>query len=231
MQTDDYVHVNGNMVKPRTSNVDGNSNLCSSASEFCKQMLAGVLELIYWRDVRKSGVVFGATLVFLLCLATMSVISVVAYIGLMVLAATVTLRVAKLVMEKMGKDGGKVNEVQAYIESHALQLPRERVHQQVDILLEHVNHMGDTLRRLLLIEDYIETVKFGALLWALTYVGQWFSGMTLVILLFIGAFTVPKFYEVYREPIDQYLDIAQTHIKKVTDQVNDKLPFLKKKQQ
>lgn len=33
----------------------------------------------------------------------------------------------------------------------------------------------------------------------------------------IAIFTIPKFYEVYKQPIDQYLGIAQEHIKKVTD--------------
>ena len=55
--------------------------------------------------------------------------------------------------------------------------------------------------------------------------------MTLLIIVVIGAFTVPKVYEMYQEPIDQYLGVAQQHIKQVTDMVNEKLPFLKKKQQ
>lgn len=74
-------------------------------------------------------------------------------------------------------------------------------------------------------------LQFALFLWALTYVGSWFSGMTLLIIAVIGAFTVPKVYEMYQEPIDQYLGMAQQHIKQVTDIVHEKVPFLKQKQQ
>ena len=40
------------------------------------------------------------------------VIAVIAYAGLLVLTATVTLKVVQLGMEKMGKDAAKVNEIQ-----------------------------------------------------------------------------------------------------------------------
>ena len=73
-----------------------------------------MLDLIYWRDPKKSGAVFAATLAFLICLATQSIVTVFAYTGLVLLAATVSLKTAKLVMDKMGKDptNGKVTEIQ-----------------------------------------------------------------------------------------------------------------------
>ncbi len=42
--------------------------------------------------------------------------------------------------------------------------------------------------------------------------------MCALILAFIGAFTVPKFYETYKEQIDQYYGIANTHVKNVYSQ-------------
>lgn len=45
------------------------------------------------------------------------------------------------------------------ISSHATQLPPQKVHQQVDVLLEHANHVLETMRRSILIEDVMETVK------------------------------------------------------------------------
>lgn len=47
-----------------------------------------VIDLIYWRDARKSGVVFGGTLALLLALATFSFVSVFAYFGLAVLTVS-----------------------------------------------------------------------------------------------------------------------------------------------
>ena len=55
-----------------------------------------VLDLVYWKDPKKSGVVLAGGFLFLLCLANYSLISVVAYTGLLLLAATVTFRLYKV---------------------------------------------------------------------------------------------------------------------------------------
>uniref|UniRef100_A0A0M3HHB5 Reticulon domain-containing protein n=1 Tax=Ascaris lumbricoides TaxID=6252 RepID=A0A0M3HHB5_ASCLU len=44
----------------------------------------------------------------------------------------------------------------------------------------------------------------------------------------LGIFSIPKFYEVYQEPIDHNITIAKEHINNVTNTMNEKLPFLKK---
>lgn len=46
----------------------------------------------------------------------------------------------------------------------------------------HINGFISELRRLFLVEDIIDSIKFGVILWVFTYVGAWFNGMTLVIL-------------------------------------------------
>uniref|UniRef100_A0A915D930 Reticulon-like protein n=1 Tax=Ditylenchus dipsaci TaxID=166011 RepID=A0A915D930_9BILA len=76
--------------------------------------------------------------------------------------------------------------------------------------------------------DLVDSVKFGMLLYTLTYVGSWFSGISLVLIFIIALFTVPQFYEVYKEPVDHYVGIAKENIDKVQHQISDKLPFLKK---
>ncbi|CAM5998991.1 unnamed protein product [Sphagnum balticum] len=118
-----------------------------------------VLDLIYWRDLKKSGIAFGITLFVLICLSTMSIVSVIAYTGLALLAATASVRVATIVTEKMGKDVEAVKIAQNFVNGTSTHIPAERVHQQMDILVEHGNHLLDTLRKLLLIDDMVETVK------------------------------------------------------------------------
>lgn len=59
--------------------------------------------IIYWRDVQKSGIVFGAGLALLLAVALYSVISVVAYASLLVLLGTVSFRVYKTVQATIQK--------------------------------------------------------------------------------------------------------------------------------
>ena len=50
------------------------------------------------------------------------------------------------------------------------------------VAVAHVNGFVAELRRLFLVEDLVDSIKFGVILWVLTYIGGWFNGMTLVIL-------------------------------------------------
>lgn len=59
--------------------------------------------LIYWRDVKKSGVVFGIGLAILLCMSMFSLISVFSYLSLLTLAGTVAFRIYKTIMGAVQK--------------------------------------------------------------------------------------------------------------------------------
>lgn len=63
-----------------------------------------------------------------------------------------------------------------------LALPAEKVHEIADVAVAHTNAVIGELRRLFLVEDLVDSLKFGVLLWCLTYVGSWFNGMTLIII-------------------------------------------------
>jgi len=185
-----------------------------------------VLDLIYWRDPKKSVIALSLTLLALFIFAKFSLISVLAYTGLAVLAGTFGFRLYKAV-EGQIKKTSTANPFQPYLDQE-LAVPQDRVHAQVDVLVEHGQMLAKSLRRLFLVEDILDTVKFGLLLWAFTYIGGWFSGLTLVILIVLGVFSIPKFYEVYQEPIDAQLAVVHDNIKKVTDLIYEKLPFLKR---
>lgn len=61
-------------------------------------------------------------------------------------------------------------------------LPAEKVQEIADLSAARLNATLLELRRLFLVEDLVDSFKFGLALWALTYVGSWFNGITLVIL-------------------------------------------------
>jgi len=118
------------------------------------------------------------------------------------------------------------------------------VHEVADVAVAHANAAVSDLRRLFLVEDFVDSLKFGVLLWCLTYVGSWFNGMTLIIigkfscilciilfyiLLYIDStidpfylsgvvalFTLPKVYETNQEQIDQNLALVQAKINEIT---------------
>lgn len=63
-----------------------------------------------------------------------------------------------------------------------LSLPQDKVREIVDTGVTHINAGIKELRRLFLVEDLIDSVKFAVSLWCLTFIGAIFNGMTLVIL-------------------------------------------------
>jgi len=188
-----------------------------------------VLDLIYWRDPKKSGIVFGITLALLICLATFNIISVASYLGLIVLGAAFSYRAYNGIMATVQKTEQK-NPFQPFLEQN-LDLPQDRVHEQVDVVLKHTKDLVHQLRRLFFVEDFCDTLKFALLLWALTYVGAYFSGMALIILAFVGLFTLPKVYELYQPQIDHYYGIVEAKVKQASQVAReqlDKVPFFKK---
>lgn len=62
-----------------------------------------VESLIYWRDVKKSGVVFGIGLAVLLAMSLFSLISVFSYLSLLTLAGTISFRIYKTIMSAVQK--------------------------------------------------------------------------------------------------------------------------------
>ncbi|CAG5123234.1 unnamed protein product [Candidula unifasciata] len=198
------------------------------AACFLRGLDPRVKDLIYWRDVKKTGVVFGSLLVILLSLALMSVISVVAYISLAVLALTFSFVTYKKVMNAVQKSGDG-HPFKCILEKD-IGLNEERLRSIIQTILKNVNATAKELRHLFLIEDIVDSVKFGILLWALTYIGSWFSDMALIIIALVLVFSVPKLYETYQVQIDNCIHVAKAQINNYLSIIQSKVPFLKKKE-
>ncbi|XP_017854089.1 reticulon-1-A isoform X3 [Drosophila busckii] len=186
-----------------------------------------VESLIYWRDVKKSGIVFGAGLVTLVAISSFSVISVFAYLSLLALLGTVAFRIYKSVMQAVQKtnDGHPFKE---YLDLD-LTLSQEKIQHVAGVAVAHINGFTAELRRLFLVEDLIDSIKFGVILWVFTYIGAWFNGMTLVILAFVSLFTLPKVYENNKQSIDTYLDLVRSKLTEITDKIRVAIPIGNKK--
>ncbi|XP_052106806.1 reticulon-1-A-like isoform X5 [Mytilus californianus] len=187
-----------------------------------------LLELIYWRDLKKTGIVFGSMLFILLSLAVFSVLSVLAYLSLAVLSVTLSFRIYKNVLAAVQKSGD-AHPFKALLDMN-IDLPEDKAQMALKNICKHINCTVKELRRLFLIEDLVDSMKFALLLWVLTYIGSWFNGMTLIIMGLVAIFTLPKVYETYKVQIDNYVSMACDQVCKVKTQVVAKLPFLKKKE-
>ncbi|XP_038164247.1 reticulon-4a isoform X8 [Cyprinodon tularosa] len=187
----------------------------------------GVVELLYWRDVKTTGVVFGAALLLLLSLTVCSIVSVCSYIGLALLSVTICFRIYKGILQAIQKsDEG--HPFKQYLDQEVA-LSEDVVHKYSDKVLEKLNKSVVELRRLFLVEDLVDSIKFAVLMWILTYVGALFNGLTLLILGLVGAFSCPIIYEKHQAQIDHYLALVNNQIKDVVGKVQAKVPGLKRK--
>ncbi|XP_026211430.1 reticulon-4 isoform X13 [Anabas testudineus] len=197
---------------------------CEPAAKHWREQ---VVDLLYWRDVKTTGVVFGAALLLLLSLTVCSIVSVSSYIGLALLSVTVCFRIYKGILQAIQKsDEG--HPFKQYLDQD-VSLSEDTVHKYSDVVLAKLNKIIVDLRRLFLVEDLVDSIKFAVLMWILTYVGALFNGLTLLILGLIGAFSCPIIYEKHQAQIDHYLALVNNQIKDIVGKIQAKVPGMKRK--
>ncbi|XP_053880487.1 reticulon-4 isoform X3 [Malaclemys terrapin pileata] len=186
-----------------------------------------VVDLLYWRDIKKTGVVFGASLFLLLSLTVFSIVSVTAYIALALLSVTISFRIYKGVIQAIQKsDEG--HPFRAYLETDVA-VSEELVQKYSNAALGHINGTVKELRRLFLVDDLVDSLKFAVLMWVFTYVGALFNGLTLLILALISLFSVPVIYERHQAQIDHYLGLVNKTARDAVTKIQAKIPGLKRK--
>uniref|UniRef100_A0A3B3T5P7 Reticulon n=2 Tax=Paramormyrops kingsleyae TaxID=1676925 RepID=A0A3B3T5P7_9TELE len=186
-----------------------------------------VQDLVYWRDPKKTGVVFSVSLLLLLSLAAFSIISVVSYILLALLCVTISFRVYKSVIQAVQKSS-EGHPFKALMEKD-VSVPPDTFRKYVDISLSYINQGLKHASRLFLVEDLVDSIKLAVLMWLLTYIGAVFNGITVLILADILLFTLPLLYEKNKTQIDNYVGIARNHINTLISTLQKKLPGVKPK--
>ncbi|XP_039175410.1 reticulon-1 isoform X5 [Crotalus tigris] len=185
------------------------------------------IELLYWRDIKQTGIMFGSILLLLFSLTQFSVVSVIAYLALAALSATISFRIYKSVLQAVQKtDEG--HPFKNYLEME-MSLSQEQIQKYTDCLQSYVNSTVKELRRLFLVQDLVDSLKFAVLMWLLTYVGALFNGLTLLIMAVVSMFTLPVVYDKYQAQIDQYLGLVRTQINTVVAKIQAKIPGAKRK--
>ncbi|KAI2651900.1 Reticulon-1-A [Labeo rohita] len=185
------------------------------------------MALLYWRDLKQSGLVFGSLLLLLFSLTQFSVVSVVAYLALAALSATISFRVYKSVLQAVQKtDEG--HPFKSYLEVE-MSLSHDQMQKYAENAQHYINSTLKELRRLFLVQDLVDSLKFAVLMWLLTYVGALFNGLTLLIMVVVSMFSMPVVYEKYQAQIDQYLDLIRTQVNSVVGKIQEKIPGAKRK--
>nr|DAA01903.1 TPA_inf: RTN-B2 [Ciona intestinalis] len=198
-------------------------------SPLLKFSIGGVKDLLYWRDIKVSGVVFGLTLLVLLSLCCFSVVSVISYLTLSLLTVTVAFRLYKLVLQTLNGTQ-QPNPFQSLLDMEVT-LSKDQIHKYADVILDHLNCTLVCTRDLVLVKNMVASLKFAVFMWLLTYIGCCFNGLTLLILGVIAAFVLPPIYEKYQVPIDNHYNLVAQKFAQVANAVRSKIPGAKPKTQ
>lgn len=194
---------------------------------------APALDLIYWRQPAISGGVFGSLFLILLAFAAFSAISVVSYLGLILLTATFSYVLFKRVAAAVQKSGEE--HPFQHLLDHDMEtvLRYDHIQDVVKASIGGLLPMVDVLRNLFLLVNMFDSFKLGLFLYAMTYVGEAFNLLTLFIVALLLLFTVPKTYEIYGDDLDLIAEklVAQGRAQwpVIKEQVVDRIMMLKEK--
>lgn len=194
---------------------------------------AVALDLVYWRQPQFTAGVFLFLFCLLVAFSWYSCISVVSYLALLALCVTisfVTFKRVSAAVQKTGDDHPFQEYLDVDMESF---FAVDDVNDAVQAGIRHLFHLADVLRRLFLIANLFDSLKFGALLYALTYVGEMFNLLTIFIIVLVILFAVPKTYELYGDELDAVAAKLAAQAKAqwpvIQEQVVDRLMVIKKK--
>lgn len=202
--------------------IAGQCLVCTDQSEFTLEPHLLVVDLLYWKDTRTSGVVFTGLMVSLLCLLHFSIVSVAAHVALLLLCGTISLRVYRKVLQAVHRGDG-ANPFQAYLDVD-LTLTREQTERLSKQMASQVVSAATQLRHFFLVEDLVDSLKLALLFYILTFVGAVFNGLTLLILGVICLFTVPLLYRQHQTQIDQYVGLVTNQLSHIKAKIRAKIP-------
>merc|ERR1711915_697407 len=136
--------------------------------------------LLYWQNPRDSGIVCGSVLVCLLAVRYISLISVVGNLSLALITATLSFRIYKSVLAAVNKTN-EGHPFKQFLDVDVT-LPADKVSSLSNNFFAKLNSVLLKLKSLLLVENVVESVKFAASMYLLTYVGAIINGLTILTL-------------------------------------------------
>ncbi|KAM7374144.1 hypothetical protein PAMP_006819 [Pampus punctatissimus] len=139
-----------------------------------------LVDLVYWRKMRKTGVVFTGLVIGLASLFQLSAITVLSHVCLGVMCVTFPLRLYYKLLELLRWNPGGEHPFQSYLDYDSSLTDKETVMLVEEVVLL-VAFAVTEIKRLLFIDSIIDSIKFVVLLYLLTYVGILTNGLTLVI--------------------------------------------------
>ncbi|XP_072231109.1 reticulon-2b [Leuresthes tenuis] len=163
--------------------------------------------------MRKTCVVFTGLVISLTSLFQLSAITVLSHICLGIMCITFTLRLYYKLLELLRWNPG-IHPFQSYLDYDSSLTDKETVMLVEEVVLLIAFAVSE-IKRLLFIDNMIDSIKFVVLLYLLTYVGIVTNGLTLVIAAVIAVFSLPLLYKKQQVRIRRAARTIRAFVKRI----------------
>ncbi|KAJ8354117.1 hypothetical protein SKAU_G00216840 [Synaphobranchus kaupii] len=174
-----------------------------------------VTDLIYWRDMERTGMVFTGLVVGLLSLFQLSIISVLSTLSLVAMCFTIAVRLYYKFLHVLQWNDGK-HPFQSYLDLD-ITLSAEQAGTYMERIIVMTTSAIAEIKRLLFVGSLIDSLKFLVLMYLLTYLGDLFNGLTLMIIGVISVFSLPLFYKQRQAQVDGFLAKVKANVDNIKD--------------
>uniref|UniRef100_A0A8C2ZT54 Reticulon n=1 Tax=Cyclopterus lumpus TaxID=8103 RepID=A0A8C2ZT54_CYCLU len=155
-----------------------------------------VMDLVYWKDMERTGMILTGLVVGLLSLFQLSIITVISTVSLAVICFTISVRIYYQVLYILSCGDGE-HPFKSYLD-----LDISFSGEAADLYMQKAIVMAlsavDSLKGLFFVTNLVDSVKFLVLMYLVTYLGELCNGLTLLIITCapnnnVGVGAVPKY--------------------------------------
>ncbi|XP_016318794.1 reticulon-2a isoform X2 [Sinocyclocheilus anshuiensis] len=174
-----------------------------------------LMDLIYWKDMERTGMVLTGLVVGLLSLFQLSIISVVSTLSLAIMCFTISVRIYYKLLHVLQLGDG-VHPFQSNLELDISLSGEEAQHYMQKAIVLSCSAV-DTIRNLIFVGNLFNSLKFLLLMYLVTFLGNLCNALTLLIIGVIAVFSVPLFYTRHQDKVDSCFIAVQAHIDNIKD--------------
>jgi len=186
--------------------------------------------ILHWSDPIRTGLLFGIFnfAFFLITYGEYSVVSLGAYSALALLVAAFAYANGSILFAKYIQGLVAENPLSSRW-SNAEPIPRYVVEKHLDSVLNIVNAVLEVARDIFYSNFPILSVKAGVILLIISFIGKWFSGLTIIYTVTLISFIWPRLYQEKNREIDHYWKLATDHYDTYAQLALSKIPRLDKR--
>ncbi|XP_031429833.1 reticulon-2a isoform X2 [Clupea harengus] len=178
-------------------------------------MAGKVMDLIYWKDTERTGMVLTGIVVALLSLFQLSIITVFSTLSLAIMCFTLSVRLYYRVLAAIQWADGK-HPFQTYLDLDITLHGEEADHFMQRAIVFACSAL-DSIKKLVFVGSLFDSLKFLLLMYLVTFLGNLCNGLTLLIVGVIAVFSVPLFYRQHQDKVDGTIAGLQSRVDNVKD--------------